>query len=110
MAAGLPSGAGWIGYTPSIVARAKAGTDGWTWNSVGQPGDLALFDTPGGAAAVHVEIVRERLSDTRYSTFGGNTSAGDGSQSDGGMVARRDDRATVGAFPIIGFARPPYKK
>ena len=110
MAGGLPSGAGWIGYTPSIVARAKAGTGGWTWHSVGQPGDLALFDTPGGAAAVHVEIVRERLSDTRYSTFGGNTSAGDGSQSDGGMVARRDDRATVGAFPIVGFARPPYQQ
>ena len=109
MAAGLPSGAGWIGFTPSIVARAKQGTDGWSWHSVGEPGDLALFDTPGGATAVHVEIVREQLSDTRYSTYGGNTSAGDGSQSDGGMVARRDDRATVGAFPIIGFARPPYK-
>ncbi len=110
MAAGLPSGAGWIGYTPYIVSRAKAGTDGWSWHKVGQPGDLALFDTPGGAAAVHVEIVRERLSDTRYSTYGGNTSAGDGSQSDGGMVARRDDRATTGAFPIVGFARPPYKQ
>ena len=109
MAAGLPSGAGWIGYTPSIVARAKAGTDGWSWHKLGRPGDLALFDTPGGATAVHVEIVRERLSDTRYSTYGGNTSAGDGSQNDGGMVARRDDRMTVGAFPIIGFARPPYK-
>ena len=110
MAAGLPSGAGWIGYTPAIVAHAKRGIDGWSWHSVGQPGDLALFDTPGGDPAVHVEIVRERLSDTRYSTYGGNTSAGDGSQNDGGMVARRDDRATVGAFPIIGFARPPYKK
>jgi hypothetical protein len=110
MAAGLPSGAGWIGYTPAIVAHAKRGIDGWSWHAVGQPGDLALFDTPGGDPAVHVEIVRERLSNTRYSTYGGNTSAGDGSQNDGGMVARRDDRATVGAFPIIGFARPPYKR
>jgi hypothetical protein len=110
MAAGLPSGAGWIGYTPAIVQHAKRGVDGWSWHSVGEPGDLALFDTPGGDPAVHVEIVRARLSDTRYSTIGGNTSAGDGSQNDGGMVARRDDRATVGAFPIIGFARPPYAK
>ena len=110
MAAGLPSGAGWIGYTPAIIQHAKSGRDGWSWHRVGQPGDLALFDTPGGDPAVHVEIVRERLSDTRYATFGGNTSAADGSQNDGGMVARRDDRATVGAFPIVGFARPPYKR
>lgn len=109
MAAGVPSGAGWIGYTPAIIRHAKNGTGGWSWHSVGRPGDLALFDTPGGDPAVHVEIVRQRLSDTRYSTYGGNTSAGDGSQSDGGMVARRDDRATVGAFRIVGFARPPYK-
>lgn len=112
VAGGVPSGAGWgIGYTPSIVAHAKAGKGGWSWHPTGgRPGDLALYDSgPGGDIAVHVEIVRAQLSDTRYSTFGGNTSGGTpGSQSNGGMVARRDDRSTVGGFHIIGFARPPY--
>jgi hypothetical protein len=110
MAGGLPSGAGWIGYTPSILARAKAGTGGWSFHASGQPGELALFDTPGGDPAVHVEIVRRRLSDTSYENIGGNTTAGNnGSQSNGGMVALRNDRSTVGNFRIIGFARPPWK-
>lgn len=112
VAGGIPSGAGWgIGYTPSIVAHAKAGKDDWSWHPTGgKPGDLALYDTgPGGDIAVHVEIVRAQLSDTRYSTYGGNTSGGSsGSQSNGGMVARHDDRSRVGGFRIIGFARPPY--
>jgi len=112
VAAGLPSGAGWqIGFTPAIVAHAKRGIGGWSWHATGRPGDLALFDSgPGGDIAVHVEIVRAKLSASRYSTYGGNTSSGNaGSQSNGGMVARRDDRSTIGGFHIIGFARPPYK-
>ena len=112
VAGGIPSGAGWIGYTPSIVKRAQNRTGGWSWHTTdGEPGDLALFDDgPGGAIAVHVEIVRAQLSQTRYSTYGGNTSSGaSGSQSNGGMVARHDDRSTLGSFRIIGFARPPWK-
>jgi len=113
VAGGLPSGKGWIGYTPSIVQRAKQGTAGWSWHkpSDGKPGDLALYDDgPGGDVAVHVEIVRKKLSDTRYSTYGGNTSGGSsGSQANGGMVARHDNRMTTGGFHIIGFARPPWK-
>ncbi len=113
VAAGLPSGAPWaIGFTPAIVTHAKRGIGGWSWHSTGEPGDLALFDNgPGGDIAVHVEIVRAKLSSTRYSTYGGNTSSGQaGSQSNGGMVARRDDRSVLGGFHIIGFARPPYKR
>lgn len=110
MAGGLASGAGWIGFTPAILTRAQAGTGGWSFHRRGVPGDLALYDDgPGGDPVVHVEIVRERLTETRYSTFGGNTSAGNGSPADGGMVARRDDRSTTGTFRIIGFARPPWK-
>jgi hypothetical protein len=111
MAGGLPSGAGWIGYTPSILARAKAGTGGWSLHATGVPGDLALYDDdPRGDPVVHVELVRKRLSSTRYSCYGGNTSSGDGSPDDGGMVARHDDRSTMGGFRIIGFARPPWKR
>jgi len=113
VAAGVPSGASWgIGYTPYIITRAKSGAGGWSWHAIGQRGDLALFDSgPGGPTAVHVEIVRTRLSGTNYATIGGNTSSGTaGSQSNGGMVARRDDRSTAGGFHIVGFARPPYKR
>ncbi len=110
MAGGVPSGAGWIGYTPSILSRAKAGTDGWSFHAIGEPGDLALYDKPGGDPVEHVEIVHKRLSDTRYECVGGNTSSSDGgSQSNGGMVALRSDRSTVGNWRIIGFARPPWK-
>ncbi|HEX6025038.1 MAG TPA: hypothetical protein VFZ00_23805 [Solirubrobacter sp.] len=110
MAGGLPSGAGFIGFTPFILARAKNGTGGWSFHMNGVPGDLALFDDgPGGDPVVHVEIVVKRLSSTRYATIGGNTSSGNGSQSDGGMVARRE-RSTTGGFRIVGFARPPWGK
>jgi hypothetical protein len=110
MAGGLPSGAGFIGFTPAILARARAHTAGWSLHATGVPGDLALYDDgPGGDPVVHVEIVRAQLSATRYSTYGGNTSSGDGSPNDGGMVARRDDRSTVGGFRIVAFARPPWK-
>ncbi len=110
MAGGLPSGAGWIGFTPAILARAKAQKGGYSFHTRGLPGDLALYDNgPGGDPVVHVEIVRVQLTETRYSTIGGNTSSGDGSQNDGGMVARHDDRFTTGSFRIVGFARPPWK-
>lgn len=113
MAAGVPSGAGWIGYTPAIIAHAKAGKGGWSWHgpSEGQRGDLALFDTPGGDPAVHVEEVEERRSATAYGCIGGNTTPKGmtGSGADGGMVGRTD-RSTQGNFRIVGFARPPWPK
>jgi hypothetical protein len=114
VAGGIPNGADWkIGYTPAIVAHAKAGSGGWSWHgpSQGRAGDLALYDDgPGGDMVVHVEIVRKMISDTTYSTYGGNTSSGSGSPSNGGMVARHDNRLTTGGFHIIGFARPPWHK
>lgn len=110
--AGVPSGSGWIGYTPAIVTRAKQGFGGWRWigQGDGRRGDLALFDTPGGDPAVHVGIVTDRLSPSLYHTIEGNTSSGSaGSQANGGGVYQRR-RSTVGHFRIIGFARPPYKE
>ena len=112
VAGGIPSGAPWIASTPAIVRHAQDGVGGWSWHPRdGRPGDLALYDdAAGGPIAVHVEVVRAQLSATRYSTYGGNTSPGStGGQSDGGMVARHDDRSTLGAFRIIGFARPPWR-
>jgi hypothetical protein len=109
MAGGCPSGAGFIGSTVMILDRAKKGAGGWSLHSEGRRGDLALYDDgPGGDPVVHVEIVRKRIDATTYATVGGNTSSGDGSQSDGGMVAAHDHRSTMGGFHIVGFARPPY--
>jgi hypothetical protein len=108
MAGGVPSGAGWIGYTPAIISHAEHGTGGWSWHSGGKPGDLALFDTPGGDPAVHVGMVERKLNTTTYQTVEGNTSSGtDGSQDNGGGVFRRQ-RSTGGNFRIVGFARPPW--
>jgi len=109
IAGGCENGKGWaIGYTPAIVAHAKAGRGGWSWHEDGKPGDLALFDTPGGPTAVHVGIVERRMGGGTYQTVEGNTSSGDGgSQSNGGGVFRRQ-RSTVGNFRIVGFARPPW--
>lgn len=108
MAGGVPSGAGWIGYTPAIITHAKNGAGGWSWHSSGEPGDLALFDTPGGDPAVHVGMVEKKINATTFSTIEGNTSDGPGgSQANGGGVFRRQ-RSTQGNFRIVGFARPPW--
>jgi hypothetical protein len=54
---------------------------------------------------------RASVSSRDYSTYGASTSSGSrGSECDGGTVARRDDRCTVGPFRIVGFARPPYTR
>lgn len=108
VAGGLPSGAGWIGYTPAIIQHARRGIGGWSWHEVGQPGDLALFDTPGGDIAVHVGVVEHPVAAGQYQTIEGNTSSGvGGSQDNGGGVFRRQ-RTTSGNFRIVGFARPPW--
>jgi hypothetical protein len=108
MAGGVDSGAGWIGYTPAIIAHAKAGRGGWRWHSSPQPGDLILFDMPGGDPAVHVGMVERAYGPTHCGTVEGNTSSGPGgSQDNGGGVFRRDRRSSPG-FRIVGFARPPW--
>lgn len=111
VAAGVPSGAGWIGYTPAIVTHSKRGLGGWSWHGLteGQPGDLTLFDTPGGDPAIHVGLCEHRVSSMIYRTIEGNTSAAGGSQDKGGGVFRKE-RSSQGNFHIIGFARPPYKQ
>lgn len=110
IAGGVPNGRGWIGYTPAIVAHAKARRGGWRWvgPSQGRPGDLALFDTPGGDPAVHVGVVDEQISAVEYRVLEGNTSNGLGGNQAEGHGAFRRRRSTRGTFRIIGFARPPY--
>jgi hypothetical protein len=62
MAGGLPSGAGWIGYTPSILARSRAGKDGWSFHAKGQPGDPPCSTRP---AATRRSTSRSSVSASR---------------------------------------------
>lgn len=109
IAGGVPNGRGWIGYTPAIIQHARNGTGGWTWHDSGIPGDLVVFDTPGGDAAVHVGMVVKKLAPGHYLTREGNTSppSSSGSQANGGGVWERD-RISTSAFRMVGFARPPW--
>ncbi len=109
LAGGLRTGAGWIGYPSAMLARAEAGEDGWSVHTDGRRGDIACFDPEvDGDQVIHVELVRERLAHTRYSTFGGNAGTSDGNPADGGGVVRRDDRWVEGPHRIVAFARPPW--
>lgn len=98
----LPAGAG---YTPNLYAWAVSRTHGlnglYPW-SERQPGDLVLFKFPGVSHDVcdHVGI----LDADREHDWEGNTSNGDGSQNDGGIVARRDR----GGADVAGCARPRW--
>ena len=95
-----------MAYCPSIEPHARAGVDGWSWfdqNVVPRMGWLAL-STHGGVAG-HVELVAR--TGRPMVSFGGNTSRGDGSPNNGGVVCRHDWSHYRG-LPLRGFAAPPY--
>jgi hypothetical protein len=110
VAAGFPN-LFWLRYCPSIEAKAKSSEGGWDWISSGgecQPGDLVLY---GSSIASHVGLVETVNGDRDTATLEGNTSNGPGgSQSNGGIVARRrrHEDGSLSGFPIRGYARPPW--
>lgn len=69
-----------------------------------RPGDVVIYDFPGGGATDHCGIV-DGLTPTGVTAIEGNTSES-GSQSNGGMVCRkmRHDRL------ILGAVRPHYEE
>lgn len=78
---------------------------GWTTDhSVVLPGDLVVLFGEG----VHVEVVERVYEDGSVSTVGGNTSPGDGSQSNGGCVANRTGATRRRASDVRGFALVDY--
>lgn len=86
-------------YTPTILACAERGEFGLTivGRSQARPGDLVMFNFPGGDPRVdHIGLLDGPIN-TAAGTFPsleGNTSAGNaGSQSNGGGVWRRTDRS-----------------
>lgn len=80
--AGIPAA-----YCPYVERDAKrAGRT--VPKASAQPGDVVLFDWGGDGVADHVGVV-ERNNGSYLTTIEGNTSNGSGSQSNGGVVARR---------------------
>lgn len=67
------------------------------------PGDVVIYDFPGGAATDHCGIVEMELPDYGVQAIEGNTSQS-GSQSNGGMVCRKNRPSKY----IVGAVRPKY--
>nr|WP_325242752.1 CHAP domain-containing protein [uncultured Oscillibacter sp.] len=68
------------------------------------PGDVVIYDFPGGAATDHTGII-EKVTLTGVVAIEGNTSQ-TGSQSNGGMVCRK----TRPAKQIVGAVRPKFEE
>ena len=68
-----------------------------------RPGDVVIFDFPGGAATDHCGIVEMELPDYGVQSIEGNTSQS-GSQSNGGMVCRKNRPSKY----IVGAVRPKF--
>lgn len=67
------------------------------------PGDVVIYDFPGGAATDHCGIVETELPDYGVQAIEGNTSQS-GSQSNGGMVCRKNRPSKY----IVGAVRPRF--
>lgn len=67
------------------------------------PGDVVIYDFPGGAATDHCGIVEMELPDYGVQSIEGNTSQS-GSQSNGGQVCRKNRPSKY----IVGAVRPKY--
>jgi hypothetical protein len=95
-----------LGFTPYICQDASNNTNGLTKVAVEntQPGDLVVFDF-GTGSAEHVGIAVERYAAGNVTTCDGNTSSvPGGSQSNGGMVAKKIRPANQ----VFCVARPNY--
>lgn len=97
-----------VRYCPATEAHAKNGTGGFLkWIPASQAttapvGSLVLY---GSGQADHVEILCSKSDGSTVHCCGGNTSSGDGSQSDGGGAFEKT-RPISGGFPVRGFAVP----
>ena len=69
-----------------------------------RPGDVVIYDFPGGAPTDHTGVI-ERILPVGVVAIEGNTSQA-GSQSNGGMVCRK----TRPYSQIVGVVRPNYKQ
>ena len=92
--------------TASCGALMNAAKAAGCWVTAGfKPGDVVIYDFPGGAATNHCGIVETELPDYGVQAVEGNTSQS-GSQSNGGMVCRKN---RPGKY-IVGAVRPVFDK
>ena len=90
-------------YCPSMLDAAEA-AGAIVAKSQARPGDVVYFDWGGDGEVDHVGIVADNLGGC-LETIEGNTSSGSGgSQSNGGVVARR----SRGFETIAAIVRPAY--
>ena len=88
--------------TASCGALMRAAQAAGCWVTKGyQPGDVVIYDFPGGAATDHCGIV-ESVDGTYISAIEGNTSSSN--DADGGAVERRTRRLSL----IAGAVRPTF--
>lgn len=91
--------------TASCGALMNAAKKSGQWVTKGyRPGDVVIYDFPGGAATDHTGII-EKVTPAGVAAIEGNTSQA-GSQSNGGMVCRK----TRPASQIVGAVRPKYEE
>ena len=90
--------------TASCGALMRSAQSAGCWVTKGyQPGDVVIYDFPGGAATDHCGIV-ESVDGTYISAIEGNTSSA--SDADGGAVERRARKFSQ----IVGAVRPTFDK
>ena len=90
--------------TASCGALMRAAQSAGQWVQADyRPGDVVIYDFPGGAATDHCGIV-ESVDGTYISAIEGNTSSA--SDADGGAVERRARKFSQ----IVGAVRPSYDK
>ena len=90
--------------TASCGALMRSAQSAGCWVTKGyQPGDVVIYDFPGGAATDHCGIV-ESVDGTYISAIEGNTSSSN--DADGGAVERRARKFAQ----IVGAVRPSYDK
>jgi len=85
------------------LMRAAKAAGQWVTKDF-HPGDVVIYDFPGGAATDHTGIV-ERVTASGVVAIEGNTSQS-GSQSNGGMVCRK----TRPNSQIVGAVRPKFEE
>lgn len=91
--------------TASCGTLMRAAKAAGCWVTTGlRPGDVVIYDFPGGAATDHCGIV-ESVTNTGIVAIEGNTSVS-GSQSNGGMVCRKPRPNSQ----IVGAVRPRYQE
>ena len=91
--------------TASCGALMNAAKKAGQWVTKGfRPGDVVIYDFPGGAATDHCGVI-ESVTASGVVSIEGNTSE-TGSQSNGGMVCRK----TRPYSQVVGAVRPQYEE